>query len=135
MALDRMLSIFATIVSVVAVPASGYLNYRYAIKGEKRKEFNAVTDNLRFKLREQLRLLDENLYPAGGKLDIAESEIESLIDVSKIRLARHITLAWNGYKDSLKNSGSFTEYGDYKMHDSESVKRSISNLMPYLKRQ
>ncbi|WP_041525801.1 hypothetical protein [Pantoea sp. At-9b] len=43
MTLDRMLSIFATIVSVVAVPASGYLSYRYAIKGEKRKEFNAVT--------------------------------------------------------------------------------------------
>jgi hypothetical protein len=135
MTLDRMLSIFATIVSVVAVPASGYLSYRYAIKGEKRKEFNAVTDNLRFKLREQLRLLDENLYPAGGKLEITEAEIESLIDVSKVRLANRITSAWKGYKHSLKNSGSFNEDGDYKMHESASVKRSISELMPYLKRQ
>ncbi len=135
MTLDRMLSLFATIVSVVAVPASGYLSYRYAIKGEKRKEFNAVTDSLRFKLREQLRLLDENLYPAGGKLEITEAEIESLIDVSKNRLENRITSAWNGYKNSLKNSGSFTEYGDYRMHELDSVKHSISELMPYLKRQ
>lgn len=135
MTLDRMLSLFATIVSVVAVPASGYLSYRYAIKGEKRKEFNAVTDSLRFKLREQLRLLDENLYPAGGKLEITEAEIESLIDVSKNRLENRITSAWNGYKNSLKYSGSFTEYGDYRMHELDSVKHSISELMPYLKRQ
>lgn len=135
MTLDRILSLFATIVLVVAVPASGYLSYRYAIKGEKRKEFNAVTDSLRFKLREQLRLLDENLYPAGGKLEITEAEIESLIDVRKNRLENRITSAWNGYKNSLKNSGSFTEYGDYRMHELDSVKHSISELMPYLKRQ
>jgi hypothetical protein len=135
MTIDRILSIFATIVSVVAVPASGYLSYHYAIKGEKRKEFNAVTDNLRFKFREQLRLLDENIYPAGGKLEIAEAEIESLIDVSKKSESNKIIFAWNLYKDSLKSSGSFNEYNDYKMHDPDSVKRSISDLMTYLKRQ
>lgn len=46
MTIDRMLSLFATIVSVVAVPASGYLSYRYAIKGEKRKEWNEITGKL-----------------------------------------------------------------------------------------
>lgn len=55
MTIDRMLSIFATIVSVVAVPASGYLSYRYAIKGEKRKEWNALAEPLLIILEEQLR--------------------------------------------------------------------------------
>jgi len=44
MTIDRILSVFATIVSVVAVPASGYLSYHYAIKGEKRKEWNALAE-------------------------------------------------------------------------------------------
>lgn len=125
----------AMIVSITAVPASGYFSYRYAIKGEKRKEFNLVTDNLRFKLREQLRLLDQNLYPAGGALEITEAEIEALIDVSKQRLTGRILYAWRAYKASLKSSGSFTEYGEYKMRDSDSIQRSISDLMPYMKRQ
>jgi hypothetical protein len=35
------------IVALIAVPASGYLSYHYAIKGERRKEFNAVADAIR----------------------------------------------------------------------------------------
>lgn len=52
MTIDRILSIFATIVSVVAVPASGYLSYHFAIKGEKRKEWNAITEPLLESLEE-----------------------------------------------------------------------------------
>lgn len=44
MTIERILSLFATIVSVVAVPASGYLSYLYAIKGERRKEWNALAE-------------------------------------------------------------------------------------------
>lgn len=135
MTIDRMLSLFATIVSVVAVPASGYFSYWYAIKGEKRKEFNLVTENLRYKFREQLRLLEQNLYPAGGTLEITEAEIDALIDVSKRQQSEKIIRAWDAYKKSLENSGSFTEFGDYKMHDADSVKSTISKLMRFIKRQ
>lgn len=130
-----VISTIAMIVAFIAVPASGYLSYHYAIKGEKRKEFNAIADNLRLKFREQLRLLDENIYPAGGKLEITEAEIESLIDVSAQSSSNKIIFAWNLYKDSLKSSGSFNEYNDYKMHDPDSIKRPISDLMTHLKRQ
>ena len=52
MTIDRMLSLFATIVSLVAVPASGYFSYRYAIKGEKRKEWNALVEPVLSSLEE-----------------------------------------------------------------------------------
>ena len=125
----------AMIVSITAVPASGYLSYRYAIKGEKRKGFNLAADSLRYKFREQLRLLEQNLYPAGGNLEVTESEIDVFVDVSKKRQSAKIRLAWDAYQKSLKNSGSFTEYGDYKMHDAHSVKNAISKLMHFMTRQ
>ncbi|WGS75584.1 hypothetical protein [Edwardsiella piscicida] len=38
------LSTISAFVSFVAVPASGYLSYHFAIKGEKRKEFNTIAE-------------------------------------------------------------------------------------------
>lgn len=46
MTIDRILSAIAIIVSFVAVPASGYLSYRYAVRGERRKEWNAIAEVL-----------------------------------------------------------------------------------------
>ncbi|HHA1388848.1 TPA: hypothetical protein ACOEBK_000710 [Enterobacter ludwigii] len=135
MSIDRILSIIAIIVSFIAVPASGYLSYRYATKGEKRKEFNLVADKIRFKFREQLRLLDQNLYPVTDKFEVTESEIDVFVDVSKKRHSEKIKMAWDAYQNSLKNSGSFNEYNDYKMHDADSVKTTISNLMHFMSRQ
>lgn len=134
MSYSDIVATIALFISITAVPVSGYLSYRYAIKGEKRKEFNGVTEPLRHKFREQLRLLDENLYPAGGTLEVTESEIDALIDVSPKRQQKRISQAWKLYKQSLMNSGSFDEYNDYKMHDAESVKITISRLMSLIVR-
>ncbi|KAB2528464.1 hypothetical protein [Enterobacter hormaechei] len=135
MTIDRILSIIAILVSLIGVPASGYLSYRYATKGEKRKEFNLVADVLRYKFREQLRLLEQNVYPVTGKLEVTESEIDVFLDVSRKRHSGEIKKAWVAYQNSLKNSGSFTEYNDYKMHDSESVKKTIYRLMYFMNRR
>ena len=48
-----IVSTIAMIVAIVAVPASGYLSYRYAIKGEKRKEWNVLVEPLLLILEEQ----------------------------------------------------------------------------------
>jgi hypothetical protein len=45
MTIDRILSAIAIIVSFIAVPASAYLSYSYAI-GERRKEWNAIAEVL-----------------------------------------------------------------------------------------
>lgn len=44
MGYSDIIATVAMIVSISAVPASGYLSYRYAIKGEKRKEWNAIAE-------------------------------------------------------------------------------------------
>ncbi|HGX9415078.1 hypothetical protein ACTZHC_10760 [Escherichia coli] len=44
MSYSDIVATIAMIVSITAVPASGYLSYRYAIEGEKRKEWNGVVE-------------------------------------------------------------------------------------------
>lgn len=135
MSYSDIVATIAMIVSISAVPASGYLSYRYAIKGEKRKEFNSVTDNLRVKFREQIRLLDQNMYPSTGGFSVSEAEIESLLDVSSAYDRAKILIAWHNYQDSLKQAGIFNEYNDYEMHDAISVKDAITSLMPFIGRR
>lgn len=135
MSYSDIVATIAMIVSISAVPASGYLSYRYAIKGEKRKEFNSVTDNLRVKFREQLRLLEQNIYPATGSLAVSEAEIESLLDVSGTHTHKKILIAWSRYQKSLKKAGAFNEYNDYEMHDAISVKDAIASIMPFITRR
>ncbi|WP_142764083.1 hypothetical protein [Klebsiella pneumoniae] len=65
MVYSDLVSTAAMIVALIAVPASGYLSYHYAIKGERRKEFNAVADAIRKKLRDQLDAVEAGYYPSG----------------------------------------------------------------------
>lgn len=44
MSYSDIVATIAMIVSISVVPASGYLSYRYAIKGGKRKEWNSVVE-------------------------------------------------------------------------------------------
>lgn len=60
------------IVSITAVPASGYLSYRYAIKGEKRKEWNQIALPIRDKLITQIDAISrgEYFYAEINRVDI-----------------------------------------------------------------
>lgn len=135
MTIDRILSIIAIIASFIAVPASGYLSYRYAIKGEKRKEFNAIADNLRKRFREQLRFIEQGFYPADGTLEVKDFEIEMLIDVSPSMKKRDIQAVWKDYLSALKSAGDFNEYGEFKVHDLGPVSHAIKALMPHIERR
>lgn len=44
MSYSDVVATIAMIVSITAVPASGYFSYRYAIMGEKRKEWNLLAE-------------------------------------------------------------------------------------------
>lgn len=135
MTIDRILSIIATTVSFIAVPASGYLSYRYAIKGEKRKEFNSIADNLRAKIRDQIRLIDDGYYPASGKLEISDCEIDSLCDVSDKKSRDVIPRYWSAYKLALKESGNFNEFGEFDFHNPALVRKSLQTLLPFTDRK
>ncbi|EAR2913616.1 hypothetical protein D0W10_17225 [Salmonella enterica] len=50
------------IVAFVAVPASAYLSYHYAIKGERRKEYNSVVFPVRTALLKQIYAIRAGEY-------------------------------------------------------------------------
>jgi hypothetical protein len=131
MTIDRVLSLVAIIVSFIAVPASGYLSYRFAVKGEKRKEFNAVSDAIRLKLREQKRLIEQGIYPGAHGLTVSESEIDNLIDVSQARFKNSILLSWKKYRDAVTNYGEQNEYGDFQLLNPEQALEKIEKLLNY----
>lgn len=62
MSYSDIVSTIAMIVSITAVPASGYLSYRYAIKGEKRKEWNQIASPIRDKLITQIDAINHGEY-------------------------------------------------------------------------
>ena len=59
MMIDRIISISAMIISIIAVPASGYLSYRYAILGEKRKEWNSLAEPIIDSFEEMIIIWEE----------------------------------------------------------------------------
>lgn len=64
-----IISTIAMIVAVVAVPASGYLSYHYAIKGEKRKEWNALAEPLLVTFEEQRSAYSRGLLSKHDRKD------------------------------------------------------------------
>ncbi|MBJ9303732.1 hypothetical protein I5504_11770 [Citrobacter koseri] len=135
MTIDRILSIIAIIVSFIAVPASGYLSYRYAIKGEKRKEFNAIADIIRQKLREQLRLIDKGIYPAGTKCEITKNEMDKFVDVHPNRIQKRISDLWEEYDHSLQTSIRVkNEWNDIEFVSPELLRDTIKKIYPHCHR-
>ncbi|MGG5982147.1 hypothetical protein [Salmonella enterica] len=92
----------AMIVSLVAVPASGYLSYQYAIRGAKRKEWNDVAEPI-------LEYLDGHLASLTRKICPADNNLQNFPDKKWVAILRRIPRrkvatfesALNDYKEIL----------------------------------
>lgn len=136
MSYSDIVATIAMIVSITAVPASGYLSYRYATKGEKRKEFNAVSDIIRQKLREQLRLIEYGVFPGGGTVSISQREIDLFIDISGIKNKKHLSEIWMGYQNALQNSIDASDpLKDPDFHSPSMIQSAIERILPYCQRK
>lgn len=135
MTIDRILSLIAIIVSFIAVPASGYLSYRYAVIGEKRKEFNVVSDVIRQKLREHERHLEQGIYPYGQYIEVSQFDFDLLVDVSDRRVRDCVRKLINDYQIALSSGFHLTEHGDHKLIDATSAISALHKLMPYISRK
>ncbi|UZE39692.1 hypothetical protein [Enterobacter hormaechei] len=135
MTIDRILSIIATTVSFIAIPASGFISYRYAILGERRKEFNAVADNIRHKLREHQRHMEQNIYPSGEYLEISQKEFDTLADVAYERDRKAIRTLCDKYQKSLHSSIKIDEYGDYAILGFDEVLGYLAELLLLIERK
>ncbi|NIF57504.1 hypothetical protein F3J27_03515 [Enterobacter sp. Ap-916] len=135
MTIDRVLSIIATTVSFIAVPASGFISYRYAILGERRKEFNAIADDIRHKLREHQRHLEQNIYPSGSYIEISDKDFDSLVDVSYAKDRKAIRALCDKYQESLSSSIRFKENGDYEVFGFDGALSALVKLLPLVQRK
>lgn len=136
MSYSDIVATIAMIVSITAVPASGYFSYRYAIKEEKRKEFNAISDIIRQKLRDQLRLIDYGVFPSGDNVSISQREIDTFIDVSNIRNKKLLLGLWSDYQHALKNSIDVSDpLKGSNFHSPSMIKSAIKIILPYCQRK
>ncbi|HBX9055645.1 TPA: hypothetical protein MIJ86_004358 [Klebsiella pneumoniae] len=80
----------AMIVAAIAVPATGYISYYFAIKGEKRKEWNQVSIPIREKFISHIDDMrrGEFSHPQVKRIDILRfSDIRKKIDNSDLMSA------------------------------------------------
>ena len=127
MVYSDLVSTAAMIVALIAVPASGYLSYHYAIKGERRKEFNAVADAIRKKLRDQLDAVEAGYYPSGTN-SISEGEFEYFLDLHPRQKRAHARDLWQEYQRVLIEDNFF------KFINKEGLKSAIVKLLPVTER-
>ena len=130
-----IIATIAMIVAIVAVPASAYASYHYAIKGERRKEFNAVSDPIRQKLREQLRLIEQGYNPRQSSTVIDDREFDLFIDISSFRTREKLKQLVVDYHEAVQNCGSADEYGKFTFTDADTVRQKISSIMQFTGRK
>ncbi|AMG94294.1 hypothetical protein [Citrobacter amalonaticus] len=135
MSYSDIVATIAMIVSIIAVPASGYFSYKYAINGEKRKEFNAISDVLRIKLYNQIRLIEKGIFPDRGSDSISVNEFDSLMGVTKRKKIPSLDKAIIQYRRSLMGFERLNDYGDLRITDPDGMIKAIKILLPYVDRQ
>lgn len=119
----------ALIVAIVAVPASGYLSYHYAIRGEKRKEFNIVADSIRKKLREQLEAVDLGYYP-NERNGISDGEFEYFLDMHPRKKRAQAREFWKEYQRVLAECAHYDESNFFSFINKDGLKAAIQKLLP-----
>ncbi|QDL31452.1 hypothetical protein [Serratia liquefaciens] len=131
MSYSDVVATIAMIVSITAVPASGYVSYRFAIKGEKRKEFNAIADPIMESLMQQLERTKKGDPPWKTT---QKEQINSLINISKPKDFNRIQDAYEAYQRALSECGKYINYGaSYDFHSPHVLIEAIENLMPFVR--
>ena len=120
----------AMIVAIIAVPASGYLSYHFAIRGEKRKEFNAVAEPIMMSLLEQLDYVNDGRRCRDG---IKANEIHKLLHVSEKKRRAQTQIDYEAYEDAMINSGSVDEWNKFTFA-SEEARESLRYAIQQLAR-
>lgn len=123
-----IIATIAMIVAFVAVPASGYISYHYAIKGERRKEFNSVADPIMMSLLEQLDSVNDGYLPDNI---IIMNEIHKLMNVSDKRKRLKILADFSAYEAAFSGCGTGDEWGKFT-YSSDSSRESLCSAMRQL---
>ncbi|HCB9078211.1 TPA: hypothetical protein M2O93_005314 [Klebsiella pneumoniae] len=129
MSYSDVVATIALFVSFIGTFASGYISYHYAIKGEKRKEFNAVADRITLSLVHQQESADNGHYP---NKTLTESDLHALLLVSNERDAAKIRNAFANYQLSLERAGE-RHGGIYDFHSPHEIIKAAEQLKMWTK--
>lgn len=129
MSYSDVVATIALFVSFIGTFASGYISYHYAIKGEKRKEFNAVADRITLSLVHQQESADNGHYP---NKTLTESDLHALLLVSDERDAAKIRNAFANYQLSLERAGERNAVM-YEFHSPQEIIKAAEQLKKWTK--
>ncbi|MGP0704895.1 hypothetical protein [Escherichia coli] len=125
MSYSDVVATIALLVSVLGTFASGYISYHYAIKGEKRKEFNAIADAISISLSEQLSFAYNGKFPQET---LSSSEIYALENVCPIKQKKALKVAIDRYVGALSSCGDY-DRGVFKFHSPMKLINAINALL------
>lgn len=115
----------ALLISVIGTFLSGYLSYHYALRGEKRKEYNAAADKVTLALMEQRLSALSGKYPANT---LTPNHLDPLLIVCPKKQRVKMNIAIQNYNIALHNSGGWVS-GVYDFHSPEILIKAIDDLL------
>ncbi|WP_025155344.1 hypothetical protein [Morganella morganii] len=122
-------------ISIVTFIAGMFIGHWLSLGRDKRKEFNAVADPVRFALLEQIDSLNGGLFP--NRL-IEKFDINKIAMVAGKRSGNAISSAFDDYRKAAIESGSRDQYGKFTFNSQMSVehlRKSIQSLISSIKRR
>ncbi|MEG7408324.1 hypothetical protein V6E05_01050 [Citrobacter freundii] len=131
MSYSDIVATIALLVSVFGTFASGYISYHYAIKGERRKEYNSVADQITLSLLSQMSSATDGKYPAAP---LSKAEMNALLIVCPKRQKMSLRTSFDSYKSALSDSGSW-ESGRYNFHSPDVLIKGIDELLKVCERK
>lgn len=131
MSYSDVVATLALLISMLATFLSGYLSYRFAIKGEKRKEFNAAADKVTLLLLEQRSSASRGLYL---NKTLTEAELLPLLLVCDDKESARLLRKFEVYEEALKTSGSW-KAGRWDFHSPKLVIDAIDEFLSHCKRR
>ncbi|EMR0589777.1 TPA: hypothetical protein I8196_003140 [Citrobacter freundii] len=124
MSYSDVVATLALLISVLGTFLSGYFSYRFAIKGEKRKEYNSVADKITLALMEQRARAVSGKYPDKT---LSNTEVRALLIVCDTKQQTVIRDAFTQYKKALGLTGEWVA-GTYHFRTSEPLIDAIDNF-------
>ncbi|EPH3308706.1 hypothetical protein ACWO30_003194 [Citrobacter freundii] len=130
MSYSDVVATIALFVSFVGTFASGYISYHYAIKGERRKEYNLVADRLTLLLMNQAsNALNSNVPPST----LSEADIDALVIVSNSSDEGKIRNSYANYQMALEKSCSIGQGRRWEMHSPDLFIDAVRGMLEWTK--
>lgn len=133
MTYSEVISIISLIASIIAVPLSAYFGYKNALKIEKRKEFNAISDKISIQLEKERNLIASG-YGDFPNVTLSYADIIPLLIVSSTDERKAIDNAYKEYENAYVTCTKIVA-GSLRLDGEAALEESITRLIACCKRK